>query len=353
MGRLVAVVILVLLAGFTRVHAEGGPEFHVSRAATPPKIDGDLSDEAWGDDPLVLGDWISYNPLYGEKMRQRTEVRVTYDDRNLYFAFHCLDDQPEKIRTTISQRDTVFSDDWIGFSLDSAGTGQTSYHLIVNANGIQMDALNTPSSGERWEADLVWYSGGQRTGDGYAVEIQLPLESIRFTSGDDVRMGILFWRRISRTGVSSAWPDIPPGQWVFNRHAHLVFESLNQPRLIEVLPSITYAINQLRATPDRWNSATRNAEVGLSAKYGITSLITLDATINPDFSQVESDAFQVQVNQRFPLFFSEKRPFFMEGMGLFNIAGSGGDGNMRTGVHTRKIVNPSWGSKLKIGRAHV
>jgi hypothetical protein len=86
--------------------------------------------------------------------------------------------------------------------------------------------------------------------------------------------------------------------------------------------------------------------VGLSAKYGITSSITLDATINPDFSQVESDAFQVQVNQRYPIFFSEKRPFFMEGMGLFNIAGSGGDGNMVTAVHTRKIINPSWGSKL-------
>src|SRR5678816_468718 len=77
-----------------------------------------------------------------------------------------------------------------------------------------------------------------------------------------------------------------------------------------------------------------------------SSNITLDGTLNPDFSQVESDAFQVQVNQRFPIFFSEKRPFFMEGMGLFNIAGAGGDGNMQTGVHTRRIINPFWGSKL-------
>ncbi len=84
----------------------------------------------------------------------------------------------------------------------------------------------------------------------------------------------------------------------------------------------------------------------MNGKLGITSGITLDGTINPDFSQVESDAFQVQVNQRFPVFFSEKRPFFMEGMGLFNIAGTGGDGNMRTAVHTRKIVDPIFGSKV-------
>ena len=84
----------------------------------------------------------------------------------------------------------------------------------------------------------------------------------------------------------------------------------------------------------------------MSGKYGITSNITLDATVNPDFSQVESDAFQVEVNQRFPVFFSEKRPFFMEGMGLFDLAGTGGDSNMRTAVHTRRIINPDWGSKV-------
>src|SRR2546422_7867523 len=139
---------------------------------------------------------------------------------------------------------------------------------------------------------------------------------------------------------------MPPGQWVFNRHAHLLFNNLKQPQLIEVLPSVTYGISQTRATPNQWNDPVKKGDVGLSGKLGITSNITLDRTINPDFSQVESDAFQVQVNQRFPIFYSEKRPFFMEGMGLFNIAGTGGDGNMRTGVHTRRIINPAWGSKL-------
>src|SRR5207302_3367489 len=119
------------------------------------------------------------------------------------------------------------------------------------------------------------------------------------------------------------------GLWVFNRHAHLVFDELHQRKLVELLPSVTFPINQTRASSDHWNHATGNGNVGLSGKYGITSNVTLDATVHPDFSQVESDAFQVQENQRFPIFYSEKRPFFMEGMGLFNIAGTGGDGNMR------------------------
>jgi len=326
-------------------HAQTRPEFRVSRAEAPT-IDGDLSDPVWDDDPLVLSDWLSYNPLYGTPMPHRTEVHIVHDERNIYFAFHCYDNEAERIRTTISRRDSVFNDDWVGLSLDSNGSGQTAYHLFVNPSGVQMDALNTSSSGERFEADLVWDSAGKRTDDGYTVEIKLPLQSIRFQSGHEVRMGILFWRRISRTGMSFAWPDLPPGQWVFNRHAQLIFSDLKQPRLLELLPSATYSISQLRATTGNWNSAAGKSDIGLSAKYGITSSITLDATVNPDFSQVESDAFQVQVNQRYPIFFSEKRPFFMEGMGLFNLAGTGGDGNMITAFHTRKIIDPSWGSKL-------
>src|SRR5213593_2029638 len=341
------VAILLLVAGAViQVCGQERAAFGVARASAPPEIDGILDDEAWQQAPLILGDWISYNPLYGEKLVFQTEVRLIYDDKNLYFAFHCFDPEPDKIRTTISRRDNIFSDDWVGFSLDSANTGQTSYHLIVNPSGIQMDALNTPSSGERWEADLLWDSAAKLTSDGYVVEIKLPLQSIRFPGGNNVNMGILFWRRISRTGVSSSWPDIPPGQWVFNRHAHLVFGELHQRRLLEVLPSLTHSITQLRAAQDRWNPWINDSSVGLNAKLGITSNVTLDTTINPDFSQVESDAFQVQVNQRYPIFYKEKRPFFMEGMGLFNIAGTGGDGNMRTAVHTRRIVNPSWGSKL-------
>jgi len=344
--RKTVVLVFVTLCHVFVLDAGDRPEFLVLRAQEPPRIDGALEDAVWQNSPLTLGDWISYNPVRGEKSTFHTEVRIAYDERYLYFAFHCFDPEPTKIRATISRRDNVFNDDWIGLSLDSAATGQTSYHLMVNPSGIQMDALNTPSSGEKFEADLIWDSAGKLTDDGYAVEIRLPLQSIRFAGGIDVRMGILFWRHISRTGVSSSWPDLPPGQWVFNNHAHLVFSELHQPRLLEVLPSLTESITQLRASEHRWNPWTGDTNVGVGVKYGITSNITLDATVKPDFSQVESDAFQVQVNQRFPIFYTEKRPFFMEGMALFNVAGTGGDGNMRAGVHTRKIIGPDSGSKL-------
>jgi hypothetical protein len=328
--------------------AQDRPDFVVPRVTEPPKIDGALDDNAWMHEPLPLGSWVSYNPVRGDTMPGQflTDVRVAYDDRNIYFAFHCTDNEPGKIRTTISRRDSAFNDDWIALSLDSAGTGQAAYHLFVNPSGVQMDAVNTSASGEQFDADLVWYSAGQRTADGYTIEMRIPLQTLRFSGDDQVRMGILFFRKISRMGVSYSFPDMPPGQWVFERHAHLLFSDLHPRRLVEVLPSVTNAVNQRRGTSEKWNAVDSRTDFGISGKFGITSNITLDGTANPDFSQVESDAFQVEVNQRFPLFFSEKRPFFMEGMGLFNIAGTGGDGNMRTAVHTRRIVNPLWGTKL-------
>lgn len=328
--------------------AQTGGDFQVARTSAPPKIDGVLDDEVWKQAPLPTGDWVSYNPVRGDKMSAdlRTEVHVAYDDRNIYFAFHCFDNEPDKIRTTVSKRDDSFSDDWIAVSLDSAGTGQTAYHLFSNPSGSQMDALNTSASGEQFDADVVWYSVAKTTSDGYVVEFQLPLQSLRFSGGDQVRMGLVFFRKISRIGVSYAWPEMLPGQWVFDRPSHLLFNNLKPRRLVELLPSVTYGVSQDRDTADRFNPADGDASVGISGKFGITSGITLDGTINPDFSQVESDAFQVEVNQRFPVFYSEKRPFFMEGMGLFNIAGTGGDGNMRTAVHTRRIVDPIWGSKV-------
>jgi hypothetical protein len=340
------VVLILFACNAVRVRAQNRPELHAVRTSQPPKIDGILNDDVWQQAPLPMGDWSAYNPLRGGTTDQRTEVRIAYDDRYIYLGIHCFDSEPGKIRTTISRRDTPFSDDWFAFSLDSTGTGQTAYHLFVNPSGIQMDALNTTASGEQFEADFLWDSASKIVDDGYTVEIRLPLQTIRFSGGDQVRMGILFFRKISRSGVSYSWPAMPPGQWVFENHARLIFENLKQPRLIELLPSVTYGLNQTRATPDAWNHMVNKPSAGLSGKYGITSNITLDATINPDFSQVESDAFQVQVNQRFPIFYSEKRPFFMEGMGLFNVAGTGGDGNMATSVHTRHIIKPVWGSKL-------
>jgi hypothetical protein len=343
---LVTVVVAWTLVGTALAQSQG--EYRVPRAPEPPRIDGVLDDAVWTTAPMPTGAWASYNPNRGDAMPDvfRTEVRVAYDDRNVYFAFHCYDNEPGRIRTTVTRRDRAFSDDWLAVSLDSAGTGQTAYHLFTNPSGSQMDAINTSASGEQFDADVVWHSAAKTVADGYVVEVQIPLQSLRFAAAEDVRMGLVLMRKVSRIGYSYAWPEMLPGQWVFDRPAHLIFNNLKPRRLVEVLPSVTYAINQDRDEVSRWNGAEDKLNAGISGKIGITSGITLDGTINPDFSQVESDAFQVQVNQRFPVFFSEKRPFFMEGMGLFNIAGTGGDGNMRTAVHTRRIIDPIYGSKI-------
>jgi hypothetical protein len=344
---LTAIGVCLCVCGTAFAQSQG--DYRVTRATSAPKIDGILDDAAWAQlPPMPTGQWKSYNPNRGDDMPDvyKTDVRITYDDRNIYFAFHCFDNEPDKIRTTVAKRDAAFSDDWIAISLDSAGTGQAAYHLFSNPSASQMDALNTSASGEQFDADMVWFSGANKTADGYVVEVQIPLQTLRFSGADEVTMNLVLFRKVSRIGYSYAWPEMLPGQWVFDRPSRLIFSQLKPRRLVEVLPSMTYGINQTRETRSAWSAADDKYSIGASGKIGVTSGITLDGTINPDFSQVESDAFQVQVNQRFPVFFSEKRPFFMEGMGLFNIAGTGGDGNMRTAVHTRRIIDPIYGSKL-------
>jgi hypothetical protein len=320
-------------------------DLSAQRVTTPPRLDGVLDDEAWSAGPQTLDPWMSYNPMRGQQELLRTQVWVAYDDKAIYFAFKCLDPEPDKIRTTISRRDNVWNDDWVGVSLDSSRAGQIAYHMFINPSGIQMDALQ--SRNEDTAVDWTWQSAGRVDAQGYTVEVRLPLQSIRFKGGADVRMGALFYRRSSRHGLSWSWPAMPDGEWVFENHAQVSFGELRQPLLLEVIPSSTVSRNESRAAGQAdWQSPRSKADFGASVKYGITSTMTLDATINPDFSQVESDAFEVEVNNRFPIFFSEKRPFFMEGFGLFNLAGTGGDGTMRTAVHTRRIVDPSAGIKL-------
>ncbi|HJR60432.1 MAG TPA: DUF5916 domain-containing protein [Vicinamibacterales bacterium] len=322
------------------------PALRAVQVSTPPAIDGVLDDSAWSGPAQPTGPWLSYNPLHGSSIPQQTRVWVGYDSRYLYFAFQCDDPDPSRIKTSITRRDNIWNDDWVGISLDALGTGQSSYHLLVNPSGIQLDMINTASGNEDESPDYIWDSAGRLNDRGYAVEIRLPLASIRFQGGDNVRMGVLFWRRVSRAGVSVAWPALEPGRWVFEKHASLTFDRLESILTRELIPSATFATNQERATPGRWGSADGRGDLGLSAKVGLTPTITLDATVNPDFSQVESDAFQIEINQRYPVFFSEKRPFFMEGAGLFTLAGSAMDSSMIAAVHTRKIVNPGVGIKL-------
>ncbi len=317
--------------------------FRPVRLVEAPVIDGDLGDAAW-QSASISEPFLTYNPTRGEILPQRTEVWAAYDEESIYFAFRCFDDEPDQIRATISARDGLFSDDWVGLSMDALGTRQTSYDLFVNPLGIQGDILTSAVSGEDPAQDFVWESAGRLTGTGYEVEMRIPLRSLRFRSGQEVAFGVLFWRRISRLGTSGSWPEIIPGRSIFDIHARMEFEELQNPLVLELLPSYTYGGSQVLNDFNHWNRDASD-DFGMGLKYGLTSSVTADVTWNPDFSQVESDAFQAEVNRRYPVFYEERRPFFQEGLEIFDFAVMG-HGLIQTAVHTRNIVDPEWGSKI-------
>lgn len=312
-------------------------------------IDGLLNEAIWQTEPLQHI-FVTYNPTRGDTLPHNTKIWFTYNDQNIYFAFKCLDSEPQGIKTSITQRDKMFADDWIGFSLDAMGSKQSAYDLFINPNGIQGDILNTGNN-EDTAPDFVWESAGQMLPDGYQVEVAVPLRSIRFKAGEEVKMGVLFWRKISRLGLSGSWPEIKPGTGLFNVYATLVYQNLKSPVTLEVLPAVTYSRHTERQSPTHWNGTEVEEDIGIGLKYGISSSVTAEFTYNPDFSQVESDAFQVEVNRRYPNFYREKRPFFMEGLDVLNFTVIP-HGYMETAVHTRRIVAPRWGTKLTGALGH-
>jgi hypothetical protein len=309
------------------------------------KIDGELGEDTWKFPPINK-EFKTVSPTYGELLAQETRVWAAYDKKNLYFAFKCLDTEPQKIKTSIAQRDNISRDDRVGILLDASGNKQTGYEFYVNPNGIQEDAVNSAVSvdGADRSPDFIWESAGKITDDGYQVEVRIPLESIRYQAGKTVKMGVVFLRQISRLGVQGTWPEIKPGQTVFNFMTTLLYTGLKGALKLEVLPNFTYSHNNERQEADTWAKET-DTNIGVSLKYGITSSTTAEATVNPDFSQVESDAFQVEVNQRYPVFYSEKRPFFMESKEVLDFSVVKW-GLMPVPIHTRRIVDPGWAVKF-------
>lgn len=307
-------------------------------------IDGVLEEAIWQRPPLNH-EFKTFSPVYGRNLGEQTRVWMAYSQNALYFAFQCLDGEPGKIKTSVTRRDNIINDDWIGVLIDAMGSKQTSYEFYVNPSGIQGDSLNSAVTGTDFAPDFVWHSAGKLTDKGYNLEIAIPLETLRFKSGKEVRMGILLLRNISHKGMAGSWPEVQPGETDFNFMAEVVYKDLKYGLKLELLPNFTASLDRERLDSGEWGNGEKTLNAGISVKYGINSAMTAEATFNPDFSQVESDAFQMEVNRRYPVFYGEKRPFFMEGMDIFDFGIING-GMMISSVNTRNIADPRWAAKF-------
>jgi len=317
---------------------------------TPPVIDGILDDPVWQKAPHETG-FKTYHPDYGLDMVEKTVVYYAYDRENLYFAFRCFDSEPNKIKASVSRRDDIHPDDWVCINLDSFNDQQSLYALYCNPMGIQGDS-RFEGGNEDFSVDVVWYSEGKIDEKGYTIELKIPFKSIRFSHKNPVEMGVIFERKISRRSEAGTYPPLDPAQGpnFLTQTRTLIFHDIKHYTLFEVLPAVTYS-HRSSEDAGKLTSAGGAGDLSLTAKYGITSRLILDGTYNPDFSQVEADAGQIDFNLRYALFFPEKRPFFLEGLEKFNFGGNYSGDPLSAIVHTRTIVDPLVGLKLtgKIG----
>ena len=318
-----------------------------SKVTVPPVIDGILDEQIWESTSGISG-FKTFTPDYGKDMPFKTTVWIAYDDENLYYAFRCDDPEPEKIKTSVDSRDRIRLDDWVCVNLDSYNDQQTLYCLYSNASGIQMDTRYAAGN-EDLGMDLVFYSAGTIDDRGYSVEIRLPLKSIRFSNREPVMMAATFERHISRLSTQGTYPPLAADQGMafMTQMQPLRYDNVKHYKLFEAIPAVTYSYKGAQQE-GKMTTTENKPDAGLTLKYGITSQLVLDATINPDFSQVEADAGQVDANLRYQLYYPEKRPFFQEGNENFMVGATGTSilDPITSFVHTRNIADPLAGIKL-------
>ncbi|HEU4509782.1 MAG TPA: carbohydrate binding family 9 domain-containing protein [Pyrinomonadaceae bacterium] len=327
----------------------------VPRFEKSPVIDGKLDEEVW-QTAAVLKDFYQIQPGDNTPPSRPTEVLLGYDPKFLYIAFKATD-EPDKVRATVAKRDNIFQDDYVGFYLDTFNDKRKAFEVFFNPFGIQGDGILTEGRGEDFSVDLLLESKGIVHETGYNVEIAIPFKSLRFEAGKGKLWGAHFFRRIKRfeNELDSWMPMSRSIDSNLSQAGHLTgLEGISVERTIELIPSVTVAQNsrfvpsfqpiEETIDPGRIVNEPVGLDLGLTAKFIPSSAVTVDLAINPDFAQVEADQIVVTANQRFPIFFPEKRPFFLEGIDIFRTP--------ITAVHTRAIVDPDLAVKTtgKLGR---
>jgi hypothetical protein len=320
------------------------------RVADPPRVetaqirvDGRLDEEVWAGAALLAG-FTQSRPAEGTPASERTEVRVFYTPRDLYVGVRAYARDPSRIRSTLAERDQITSDDHIRILLDTFADQRRAFAFYVNPLGIQQDGILAEGRGTDFAPDFLFDSRGRLTGDGYEVELRIPLKSLKFPAGDVQRWGFNVIRVIPATSAQESWA--PRAQTAASELAQSGtlrgIRGLRPGRLFEANPTLT-ARREGSTGETGFRRGPAEPDVGLNLKYGITSELTLDATVNPDFSTIEADADQITVNERFAISLQEKRPFFLEGADLFSTP--------ETLVYTRSVVDPAVGARLtgKVG----
>jgi len=336
---------------FTPVY---NPTLEVKKLSGTIDIDGDLNDPGWSNAARV-GNFAEHSPGDQTKPPVNTEALITYDSDKLYVAMICYDD-PALVRASFCERERVGSDDNICLLIDTYGDAAWAYELNVNPYGIQADAIWSQNVGEDGGYDLIWESAGKITDSGYQIELAIPFSSLRFPNKAEQVWKIDFWRNHPRDVQGQySWAaydrSVPcwPCQW----GTVTGIKDVQPGKGIEIMPTlIGYQSGSLSGdgtsdSPYNFDNDKAEGEVSLGGKLAVSSDITVEATYNPDFSQVEADAAQVDVNTNFALSFPERRPFFQEGNDLFTtIFGA---------VYTRLINNPEFAGKVtaRIGRTSI
>jgi hypothetical protein len=322
-------------------------EVHVPRVQTPPRIEDFL--EMKPRDELVgklakVEKFTQYIPTYGAPISQHTEAYLGYDDKNFYAVFVCFDTEPGKIRAHLGRRDVWFDDDYVEVDLDTFHDRRRAYEFFSNPLGVQLDNIWTDGQGADFSFDTVWHSRGQLTEQGYVVWMAIPFDSVRFKPGPEQTWGLILWRIIPRLSEEANWPGVYLSTDSTLTHEGTLqgISGISPGRNFQLVPygfaRSHRALDTLDPNNVHFVRDKFDPQAGLDAKFILKDSFALDLTVNPDFSQVESDQPQITVNRRFEVFFPEKRPFFLENAGYF-----------KTPINllfTRRIADPQYGARL-------
>ncbi|MEP7220964.1 MAG: DUF5916 domain-containing protein, partial [Bacteroidota bacterium] len=319
------------------------PTLAVHRATGSITIDGDLDDDGWRDVQHATN-FSETTP--GDRIQPPfpTEAMITYDDENLYVAFIAHDD-PSTIRASLHDRDEMWNEDMCGLILDTYGDAAWAYEIFTNAAGVQGDLRWTSGGDEDAKFDMVFTSRGKITSGGYHVEMAIPFSSLRFPERPVQNWKATFWRiRPRGSREESSWAGLDrENPCEFCQYGSITgIENVKPGGSLDLLPSLVgHQSAALSVADDPRSPFTQSgitASASLGARYAITPGIGVEATVNPDFSQVEADAAQINVNSTFAVTYPERRPFFQEGSDLFN--------TWFSIVNTRSINDPLAAAKL-------